>query len=147
MIEDKTIRIYDKANGIIVVTLSNILEYIENPNSFIWSILFLEAIGHLDHGKSILSLEQEINNSEKGLTLSWSELKSLAKKFDQVINILIIGVKDKKFLHRYINDNEMHANCDIVIEMVDSFYWEIHSKDMEFIKNLSIKFKQITKIQ
>ena len=45
------IRIPDKKNHIICVTLSDILKEIDHGNTFQWSILYLYAVGHLSEGK------------------------------------------------------------------------------------------------
>ena len=40
-----------------------------------------------------------------------------------------------------ITDQEIYGSCDIVIEMIDSSYWKIFSKDTAFIEHLIEKFK------
>ena len=58
------------------------------------------------------------------------------------MDIIVIGSKDKDSLHRYDNDQEMYESCDIVIEMVDSNFWEVFSKDPSLIARLKAKFKE-----
>jgi hypothetical protein len=137
------IRISDDLNNVISVKLQDILEEIQEGFLFNWSILFFDAKGHLGEGKSIIDFGKKINNSEKGLFVSWEELNLLSKKLDEIIDIIIIGCKDKTLLHRYKEDREMYETCDVVIEMFDSYFWEIFSKDIKLINILAKKFKKI----
>ena len=137
------IRILDKEKNVISVKLLDILDIIPNGNLFYWSILYLRAIGHLDEGKSMPFFEEQINKSEKGLYISWEELKSLAKMFYQEIDLILIGNKNQQSLCRYQSETEMCENCDIVIQMIDSSYWEVFSKDKDVIEKLASNFKQI----
>lgn len=137
----KGIRILDKVKRVVSVELPDILEEIPNGNLFHWSILCLEAMGHLEEGKSIPVFEKQIGDSEKGLFIDWNDLNTLSKKFYQIIDITLIGCKDKNLLRRYKNDQEMYETCDMIIEMIDSSYWEIFSKDDQLINRLSKKFK------
>lgn len=137
------IRILDKDNGVLNVQLYDILKEISNGSLFAWSILCLEASGNLGSDKSILEFEKGINESERGLFITWEELNMLSKKFHQIINMVLLGCKDKNFLRRYEHDREMCETCDIVIDMMDSSYWEVFSKDEQLINRLALKFKDI----
>lgn len=139
----KGIRIEDlKDNGVVAVNLPDILVEIQKGSLYRWSILYLEAIGHLGEGRSIPVFENQINNSERGLFIESDALNVLAKKFSQIIDITLIGSQDESSLRRYLNDQEMYESCDIVIEMIDSGYWEVFSKDESLIEKLAIKFKK-----
>ena len=137
------IRIKDEKNGYIFVELKDILEMIQNGNLLHWSILWLEASGDLGNGQSMILFEEKIAKNEKGLIISWEDLKSLSTKFDQIIELCIIGCKDKNLLNRYENCNIMYKKCDIVIEMIDGSFWEIHSNDELFINKIKNRFNKI----
>lgn len=139
----KGIRILDKKNKIVSVEMPDILNEINDGTQFYWSILHLYASGNLGEGKSIPIFEEQIKNAQKGLFISWNELNSLSYKFYDLMDILIIGCKDKSLVHRYESDREMYEMCDIVIEMIDSSYWEVFSKDNALIDRLAIKFNDI----
>jgi hypothetical protein len=143
LLKTQGIRILDNKNGVVSVKLPDILDEKLNGDSLYWSILFLEASGHLGENKSILEFCKQINKSQNGLILQWSELKSLAYKFFQVIDIIILGCKDSNLLHRYDDDQEMYESCDIFIEMFDSWFWQVFSKDKQLIDRLASKFKDI----
>jgi len=141
------IRISDVVERVVCVTLPEILEEIHQGPLFHWSILYLEAMGHLGEDRSMPVFENQIYNSERGLFILWDDLNLLSKEFYQIIDITIIGCKDKCALRRYKNDQEMYDSCDFVIEMIDSSYWEIFSKNEELIKRLAVKFKKVEIIE
>lgn len=139
------IRILDGEDNVVSVKLSDILNIIDDGNIFNWAILFSDIILvseiTLQEGKSIIAQEKQINKSANGLHISWGELKSLSKKIHQEIDLIIIGCKNKENLHRYNSDIIMYNTCDIVIEMIDSSFWQVFSKDGDLIKRLAKKFK------
>nr|MBA2726545.1 hypothetical protein [Parachlamydiaceae bacterium] len=127
------IRILDKEKRVVIVELQDIFQEISNGDFLQWSILFFNGTGKLQNGKSILLFETEINKLQKGLLINWKELNDLAKQFYDVYDILIVGFKKPDMIARYENDQEMYESCDIVIEMIDSGYWEVFSNDEELI--------------
>ena len=141
--ESKGIRILDDINGIICVTLPKILSEIHDGNLYYWSILFMDVIGNLGEEVSVPILQKQIYDSKNGLFISWQDLSILAEKFEQVIDIIIIGSNEEKNLRRYEDDQEMYETCDFVIAMVDSGYWEVFSKEPDLIDRLATKFKEI----
>jgi len=132
------LKIFDIHNNI--VSLSDILNNFKGEHLH-WSLLYLWATGDLGEGKSIIDLEETIANSPKGLSLSFIELKKLSNCFYQVIDTIIIGCTKIDDIRRYDTDEEMYYKCEIVIEMVDSSYWLIYSKNKEQIKQFARKFK------
>lgn len=146
----KGIQIFDKKNKI-VIELPDILEKIPGGDSYYWSILCLDAMGDLGEDRSLTVFEEQINSSEEGLFITWKDLNSLASKFHQIIEILLIGCKNKNFLDRYKNSavlkeyeipTEMLKSCEIVIQKIDGWFWEIFSKDEKLIKKLITKFSK-----
>lgn len=139
----KGIRILDKKNRIVSVELPDILSEIQNGNLLHWCILFLNGTGDLGPGKTIPEFMHHINDSERGLLINWEDLNSLFNKFYEVIDLLLIGCKKERLLVRYENDQKMYETCDITIEMVDSSYWEVFSKDGDLLVRLARKFQQV----
>ena len=137
----KGIRISDKKNRIVSVELPEILNEINNGDQFVWSILYLQTTGDLGEGRSIPVFEKQIIEAKSGLVISWKELNELSQRFWDLMDIIIIGCKDRNLLRRYENDQKMYETCDIVIEMIDSGYWEVFSKDPSLIASLKAKFK------
>ena len=135
------IRILDNKNEIVSVKLLDILDVISYGELFNWAILYSYVILKPNQRINILELEEKINNSKNGYKVSWEKLKQLAEKIHQEIDIIIIGCKNKENLHKYREDQEMYESCDIVIEMIDSGYWEVFSKDKTLIDKLAKKFK------
>lgn len=143
----KGIRISDEIEGVISVKLPDILVEIHNGSTIYWSILYLDASGNLGEEISIVDFENQIFKSENGLYIGWDELNKLSHKFYEIIDIVLIGCKNKNLLYRYKEDREMYETCDIVIQLIDSGYWEIFSKDGQLINSLASKFKEIKHIE
>jgi hypothetical protein len=141
--KSKGIRIYDSVNNIISTKLSDILSEIKNANSLNWAILFSDVTPSPNEGKFIIELEKKINKQEKPYEIKWADLISFANKIYQEIDLIIIGCEDKNTLKKYEDEDEMYNVCDIAIQMLDSSYWEIFSKDLELITKLASKFKNI----
>jgi len=57
--------------------------------------------------------------------------------------LIIIGCKNRVLLKKYEDDADMYRTCDVVIQMIDSSYWEVFSKDTQWIDKLASKFKKI----
>jgi hypothetical protein len=129
-------------NGAVAIVLSDILQEIDNGASMYWSILWLDATVYLGSNYSMLEIEHQINDSKKGLMISWEDLNVLSNKFYQIIDVIIIGCKDKSSLKCYDNNREMYTACDVGIEMIDSSYWKVFSKDQHLIDKLLAKFKK-----
>lgn len=136
------IQINDKDNGVVSVSLLDILNCFEGKDLF-WSILYLYSRGDLGEGKSIPEFEDAIEQSEKGILFTWLDLKELAGKFHEVWDLVLIGCQNQSNIRRYKSDEEMFANCEVVIEMVDSSYWLVHSHDENLIKKISGSFQEV----
>jgi hypothetical protein len=143
----KGIRILDKKNSTVTVELTDIFHEILDGDALNWSILYFYGTGHLKNGTSIPAFEEETNRSEKGLLINWKDLNLLAINLWDIFDSLIIGCRKQEMISRYTNDQEMYESCDIVIEMVDSSYWEVFSKDEDLINRLAAKFKEVKLLQ
>lgn len=135
------IRILDTEDRVVSVNLKDILDEIERGESLHWSILFFDGMGQLKDGKSINDFVEEIDSAERGFFITWNDLNALAKCMQQIRDITIIGCKDLDDIRRHDQEQEMYENRDIVIEMCDTSFWEVFSKDENLIKNLKAKFK------
>lgn len=141
--QSKGIRILDKIGRAISVELPDILEEVENETTFYWSILDLDAVGHLGKELPFSYFQWQVSNSDRGYFFNWRDLNLLACKFDDITDIELIAFKEKNSLRRFENDQEMYEQCDISIVMFDSSYWEVFSKDEDLIKRLAKKFREI----
>ena len=137
------IRILDDKNKYVTVDLPDVLVEIHNGDRFYWSILDLYFIGYREESKPISISEKEIIESERGLFLSWEDLNTLARNFEQVIDLTLIGCFDKDRIKSYETDEEMYEVCDIVIVMFDSCYWEVFTKDKNLIERWAKKFNDV----
>lgn len=122
------------------IKLSDILNEIPNGNLMNWSILFMDALVSLDNGEAKHLFGDDVNESEKGLNISWKDLQKLAEQLFEDLEMLIIGGHELERLHRYKTDREMYESCDVVIEMIDTGYWELFSSDAQLIERLKKKY-------
>lgn len=106
-----------------------------------------DGMGSLNHGKSLNDFMDAINNSENGVSIKWRDLYLLANDMSQIIDIVIIGNSNLNLMKRYENYQTMYESCDIVIEMVDSSFWQVCSKDDILINKIGGKFKKIKFVQ
>jgi len=133
------IQIKANRNHFIGISLLDILDLIDKPENYKWSILWIEAIGEIKND-TMLDFEIRVNKSTSGYMVRFSDLVNLAKSFTRVIEILIIGDENINNLKRYDIDHEMHSNCNFCLELVDSSYWDIYSNDMIFLKTIKEKW-------
>ncbi len=137
----KGIRILDKKDRIVLVQLEDILEKIWNGGNLKWCILCCEAVGIPQSGWSIIDFQNKVDKSENGLLISWNELNALSTKVLQFIDLTVIRSTDKEALHQYATPQQMYESCDIIIEMIDTSYWEVFSKDTSLINLMAVDFK------
>jgi hypothetical protein len=143
----KSIIIKGDTSNVLSVKLADILKYIKDGENFKWSILFLSGVLERYSNESIEILEQNINKSKVGFLLEFKELQLFSNKFQQIIEILIIGDKDVSNLKRYTEGKKMFQKCDIVLELVDSSYWIVNAESSitEYLKSklpLASDFKE-----
>ena len=103
-----------------------------------WSMLYIEAKGNLGD-QSMIEFEKKIYNSEKGVAMNWKEVIDISSKIEDTVDLLLIGCKDVRTINKFENDKDMYQKCDVVIEMIDSSYWLIHSNNEDIINNIFIQ--------
>ena len=136
------IRILDKDKHVVSVRLVDILVFIELGGLFYWMITFSDVMPSRGNEDFIMEMEKQITPL-RGCPINWKDLKLLSDKIYQEIDLTIVGCKNKRFLYKYSTDQEMHEMCDISIEMIDSSYWQVFSKDEDLINRLTSKFKEV----
>lgn len=138
------IEINDSHDGLLTVTLPMLLHQIglygANLN---WSILYLSATGDLGEDKSIVDLEDNISSSPNGFCLEWQELNELADRFDQIFDILIVGSVSESSIQKYTDDEDLHLNYPVVLDLFDGAYWRVYSEDESLIEKLADKFTDV----
>lgn len=137
------VKIASNASGLLTINLDNVLKCVKEGKEFNWSILWLEATGDIG-SISMLEYEKKIKREERGLLIDWEDLFELSGKFYQIIDLILIGDKDSNNLRRYKDDNNMYSTCYYVIELIDSSYWLIHSKDADLLNCIKNKLSGIS---
>ena len=109
-----------------------------NLDDIKWRLFNLLAVGKLDKVK-IIDLEKLVSNSENGYEIDFSFLEELAVGLDDIQEILITG---SSLYSRNLNitGKDAYENFDYWLELVDSSYWEVFSKNESFIKLVKSEF-------
>ena len=100
----------------------------------------MEAIGNLGNNMPMPEFERQIAESPDGLLVTWNELCELSEKLKEVINVVIIGYKNRRDIQKHHNERELLSSCDIVIEAFDSSYWRVYAKDQAVIDRIEESF-------
>lgn len=130
-------------NRFLIVSLDDILIKICNGNKFFWNILWIEDA----FSEKISDLSKKINHSPDGFGLSWDMLLELNKQFALLTDITLMGNQDASKNRRYINERTMYESCDIVIQLIDSGYWFVYSKNEELLNKLWKDFKEVKHLE
>lgn len=135
----KALKISGNASEILSVSLNAILNCIDNIENINWGLLWIEAVAKLENGESVPDFERKVNYSEAVTIFTSEKLLKFSVQIIQSIGLLIIGDNNKESIRRYSTDQEMFSSCDYTIELIDSSYWVIHSKNIAFLRNISEK--------
>lgn len=139
----KTLMIRNIVSNVLAVQLSEILNCIPDGDHYSWSLLWINAIGNPDD-LSVLDFEKKINKSVDGFMLDWKGLEELSGRFNQIIELVVIGDQDKANLHRYSTDEEMYEKCCYTLELVDSSYWLVNTKNENTIRKMKSELVGVT---
>ncbi|NJK63931.1 MAG: hypothetical protein HC921_15715 [Synechococcaceae cyanobacterium SM2_3_1] len=122
-----------------MVNLITILEFI-GLRDLCWSMLHLWATSKQESEIDILDLEEK-TKAKFGYQLDWDSLLAIAKQLEQVNECTIVGVNPTESLpNRSLSLEDLRKICHVVIEAVDSSYWEVFLKDEVLSKRLVEKF-------
>lgn len=141
---------YQDSEGRVAVELIDLLNLIaQNQQQLVWSILDLEVMGDVSPiwERGVLDLEENIRNLPQGLILSWQMLILLVEKFDQVINIIIVGCQEIAKIPSLKPNSDLDTPCEIVLELIDSSVWRIYAKDQRLLQHLQQEFSNIREIE
>jgi hypothetical protein len=138
----KGLRISDIKEGK-CIPLSEILTNIPCTSQLNWGLLWFDVNPIKKEGKSLSEIQKKINKSKDGFPCAFNLLVELYEKIFQEIDVLIIGCSLKKNVHRYDKDQKMYETCDFVIEMIDGSFWEVFSKNVNWIDQLAKKYNEV----
>lgn len=134
----KGIEVYINQNEETEVWFPEILKQISDGESFLWSVLFIDAWRDDNGEKSSV----KVHGLERGLILNWNDLNAFTSNLFNLLEAVVIGCKNEKYLRDYEDEQEMFETCDITINNIDGCYWEIFSKDDKLITHLAAKFNR-----
>ncbi|MEI6428849.1 MAG: hypothetical protein WCO45_10780 [Pseudanabaena sp. ELA607] len=141
---------YQNSQGTSTIELIDLLNLIaQDKQQLVWSILDLEAIGDISTiwERGILDLEENIKYLPQGLILSLQMLVLLVRKFDQVINTVIVGCQEVSKIPALEPNLDLDEPCEIVLELIDSSVWRIYSKDKKLLQHLRHEFSNVRQVE
>lgn len=140
----KLIYIKDKKHNNEYVSLSMVLNDIGMMGEkFSWAMFELEAFGYIGEEFTYDDIERDIK-TPSGYKLTWDELKKLANKFDQVINLILVANPEKNFIETKGNDIDyLYQKYPLVVSVCDNAFWEISTSDIDLINRIQNKYKEL----
>lgn len=131
-----TIILKSKNNNLLTITLHDILSQINNIEEYVWKLVLLEGVSNK---MDILVLEHLINKSPSGIFIRTNDLLKISTLFDQITEIILIGDNNIGKMQRLEYNDSMQNQYEYYIELIDSSYWEVTSKNRNFLNNIKLK--------
>lgn len=137
------LEIYDKdEKGFLAFDLRDILVQLPNAAwTLEWSVLELDALPAAGCELRVSSVSETVAASQRGVTLKWSELESLANSVLQIIDGKFAAYRPGSDLP--VKGANVYEDSEYVIEAVDSTYWRVFSRDDAALGRLRKHFKEI----
>lgn len=140
----KGLKIHNGDGNLFLTGLSKVMKCINDGDEFFWSIMYFEGVGDLsEYGMNVVELETAARESSTGVEVDWETLAAMASKLQEIIDIILIGCRQREQIRRFDDDLEMYRSCEYVIELFDSSYVLVHSFDECFIDCLATSFAQV----
>jgi hypothetical protein len=136
-----TIRIVGSRSDFLSVGLNDILFSIKNRSDYKWAIAWIDGIGL--EGTFFEKFSKEINDAVTVLPVTLEELIIIASKIDQLFDVMIIADRSIDNLRKFNNFEEASTTCALVLELIDSSYWLITSKNKEFLIEMAEGFEGV----
>lgn len=134
----KAIKIENVADDFLNFELRDLVPLIDGEK-FYWRILGFHSLGSFDSEFNVPEFEHRAWTS--GFSMSWAEIRKLGLIVRQAIDCILIGDRNESHLKRYDTEEERDANCEIVLELIDGGFWEIHAKDPAVIARIVKHFE------
>lgn len=123
----------DKSDFLDVNLLDIIISINKNLNY--WSILWIEAISK-SNNFNILEIEENINKKKNILNFDYNSLIDFNNRIEVFNELFLVGNYKNFYNSIHKTDEEIFANNDITIELIDRSYWVIETTIDDFIKSL-----------
>lgn len=138
-----TLRIDDKdARGFLAVDLKTLLDVVgDDGATLVWTVQALSVSGTLGDGRSVVELEEESRRPPHGLVMSWNDLTSLASRLTQVQDGVFAGCAAQDQIPAAGDDEALYRQTEIVLEAIDSSFWNVYSSDQNLLKRFRERFR------
>jgi hypothetical protein len=125
-------------DGVLDISLKDLLDVIgEEGEDLSWAILSLWARGDLTStGTTMKDLEARVEGTPEGVQMSWAELKAFAGKVDEIMEGVFAAYPPGAPAPRLGPGLDPHAASVIVLELIDSGYWEVSCAEEKILKRL-----------
>jgi len=127
--------------------LNNAISEIPNidKNNLNWCLLYICG---MQYQGDLLRLEREVNNSLYGKKLEWNELEEIINALNDPRDLLILGdnIENRK-ITMDTEESVIYKSSEYVIELFDSSYYVIYSRNKDYIKSIADECSRHTLIQ
>lgn len=130
------IEINNKNDRFYSINLDSILLRIESYiDDYIWSIQLIDGVGNIKDiiGMNIVELENYCNISPKGFIIEYKDLMKLAKVFEDIIDIVIVGCISEEDIPEAYKAANWEVNCKVIISREDSSLWQLFSQNSKIL--------------
>jgi hypothetical protein len=141
------LRVADKdVHGFLAVDLLQLLNAVtESGPTLDWVLQELTLTGNLRGRWTVQRLETASREPPYGLRLSWAETLGIAEMITQVQEGVVIGLRAGSEPPSLGVEARTGA-AEVVLEAVDSSYWEVYAKDNRVAAAIRAQFRCVTKL-
>ena len=133
-------------NGLLAVHFKDFSRFLPSKALY-WSILFVDGVSTPGQGMTMEKLEELVNKSPRGLVISWERLISIIDDLYDIHHLEIVAEWSLDKIRKYGSRVEMYEESYISIELFDSAYWLISSKDESIIDEIVRELPDISEIK
>jgi hypothetical protein len=126
--------------GVLAFDLQDVLKHLEpEAEALEWAILEFEAMGTEEHGRRVYALEFRCRETERGVRVSWSELKALGAMIFQTYNGVFVGSTD---IDAALDPKDWRGkHFEIAVEAFDTSYWRVFTRDAAIAGRLTKAYR------
>ena len=134
-----------KHSNILNIELRDILKIIKSGSKLEWVLWDdVELVYKKTWRLNVSELENKVRNQENGFPIEWNDLLDFSKHIHQAIWITILGSIKPLKLSKGTSVEDVYKNCEYVIKLIDSSFWEIYINNNEVAKEFLNTFHNTT---
>jgi hypothetical protein len=139
------IKILDSKDGAVLdVNLHDILNCLrKHLSTYIFTLYELDAFGKQSIDFHLGELCEEVNTSQYGKRYQFSEIYKISKDFEQAINLILVGNREKRGNVEFLDSPDWLSKQDVTIQIIDGYCWEIYTANIELLNECKNTFKNV----